>query len=143
MEITTIYGKAGCGKSTTLAKLILKGMNDEDEDDEDQSFVVLAPTNSAVENIYNICLSQASSSPSSVDRDKFKTIYSYFRIDYINNIVLGPISMVDTIYIDEFSLMDKFIFKKCLSNMRAHGCKKLVLCGDVMQLNGIYKKIRF
>lgn len=149
MEITTIYGKAGCGKSTTLAKLILKndgGVVNDGEDD-DPSFVVLAPTNSAVENIYNICLSQARSSSSSssspVNRDNFKTIYSYFRIDYINNIVLGPVSMVDTIYIDEFSLMDKFIFKKCVSSMRAHGCKKLVLCGDVMQLNGIYKEKQF
>lgn len=149
MNITTIYGKAGCGKSTTLAKLINKeekkddvkydGEDGEDGEDESSSFIVLAPTNSAVENIYKIC----SSTNKYIDRNKFKTIYSYFRIDYENNIVLGAIEMVDTIYIDEFSLIDKYLFKKCVLNMKKDGCKNLILCGDVMQLNAIYNEKQY
>lgn len=126
LEIITIYGKAGCGKTTTLSKII---GNDTDE------FVVLAPTNSAINTIFKICSIEFNK----LDRSLFKTIYSFFRIDYHNDTVLGAIEMPKTVYIDEFSLIDKFLFKKCVNDMISKGCKKLVLCGDVMQLNAIYK----
>lgn len=125
-EIITIYGKAGCGKTTTLSKIITA---DTDE------FVVLAPTNSAVDTIFKMCSKEVNK----LNRSLFKTIYSFFRIDYHNDIVLGAIEMPNTIYIDEFSLIDKFLFKKCMNDMISKGCKKIVLCGDVMQLNAIYK----
>lgn len=136
IEIITIYGKAGCGKTTALSKLI---RSDEGE------FVVLAPTNSAVDTIYKTCsmefseLEQNQKKYAKLNRERFKTIYSFFRIDYNNDIVLGAIEMPNTVYIDEFSLIDKFLFKKCMNNMILKGCKKIVLCGDVMQLNAIYK----
>lgn len=132
MEIITIYGKAGCGKSTKLSEIIKKDRS---------KYVVLAPTNSAVENIFNICLLRTNESENvnELKRDRFKTIYSYFRIDYNNDIVLGAVEMMETIYIDEFSLIDKFLFKKCLNDMRMKKCRRLILCGDVMQLNAVYK----
>ena len=104
--------------------------------DREFDFVVLASTNSAVENIYQICYKMNSSL---INRDNFKTIYSFFRIDYQNDIILGAIDMPENIYIDEFSLINKYLFKKCLSNMRMKGCKNLTICGDVMQLNAVYK----
>ena len=131
IEIVTIYGKAGCGKTTSLSKIIC---NDTSE------YIVLAPTNSAVETIYKTCIENANKQ---LEREHFKTIYSFFRIDYINDVVLGAIEMVETVYIDEFSLIDKFLFKRCLNDMISKGCKKLILCGDVMQLNAIYKTKQF
>ena len=67
MKLVVLYGKAGCGKTTKMVELIKTCKH----------YVVLAPTNSAVENIYKL---------SGIEkRKKFKTIYSYFRIDYENN----------------------------------------------------------
>ena len=126
MNITTIYGKAGCGKTTKLVELI-NGMN--------KDYVVLAPTNAAVENIYNmVCESREKE----IKRDKFKTIYSFFRIDYENNVVSGAFYYPSTIFIDEFGLMNKHLFKRCLKLAEDGGCKSVVMCGDVMQLNPIY-----
>lgn len=126
IEVITIYGKAGCGKSTLLSSLICKDTD---------NYVVLSSTNAAVNNIYRLC----KHIDDNIDRNNFKTIYSFFRIDYKNDVVLGAIDMVNTVYIDEFSLIDKHIFKKCLHDMRQKGCRKLILCGDALQLNAVYK----
>ena len=69
IEIVTIYGKAGCGKTTSLSKIIC---NDTSE------YIVLAPTNSAVETIYKTCIENKQ-----LEREHFKTIYSFFRIDLL------------------------------------------------------------
>ena len=79
MKLKVIYGKAGCGKTTKMVDMICKA----------KDYVVLAPTNAAVENIYNMC----SERMIGIDRDNFKTLYSFFRIDYENNNVLGAILM--------------------------------------------------
>ena len=115
-----IYGLAGTGKSTYMASLIRA---------ETRSFVVLAATHSAVENIYRIV--------GTVDRRKFMTLYSYFRIDYINNMIRGvpPSQVVGVIYIDEFSLINKHLFRRCLMKV-PHS--EVILCGDPLQLNAIY-----
>ena len=115
-----IYGLAGTGKSTYMASLIRA---------ETRSFVVLAATHSAVENIYRIV--------GTVDRRKFMTLYSYFRIDYINNMIRGvpPAQVVSVIYIDEFSLINKHLFRRCLMKVPR---SDVVLCGDPLQLNAIY-----
>ena len=76
MNITTIYGKAGSGKSTRLAALIR----------ESKDYIVLAPTNAAVENIYHIV---CEGSTKEIKRDRFRTLYSFFRIDYENDTVFG------------------------------------------------------
>lgn len=113
-----ICGMAGTGKSTYLASLIQK---------EKRSFVVLAATHSAVENIYKIT--------KTVNRKKFFTLYAYFRIDYKNNIVKGPINYVEVIYIDEFSLLNKYLFETCI---RKAPRSEFIICGDPLQLNAIY-----
>ena len=126
MNITTIYGKAGSGKTTKMVEMILETKKD---------YVVLAPTNAAVENIYNLTCEKMGKV---INRDKFKTIYSFFRIDYENDIVAGAFYYPSTIFIDEFGLMNKHLFKRCLSFAKSGGCKSVVMCGDVMQLNPIY-----
>lgn len=115
-----IYGLAGTGKSTYMASLIRS---------EKRSFVVLAATHSAVENIYRIV--------NTMPRNRFMTIYSYFRIDYVNNIVRGPPpkTIVDVIYIDEFSLINKYLFKSCISKVPD---SEIIMCGDPLQLNAVY-----
>lgn len=135
--IETIFGKAGCGKSTRLSEHILKNhAHNIQHPDRKHSFVVLASTNSAVENIFQICFSK----DPTIKRSKFKTIYSYFRIDWVNNNVLGPIDLAEVIYFDEFSLMNKHLFKKCLDRIAGKNCAKMVLCGDILQLNAVYKE---
>lgn len=121
-----IYGLAGTGKSTYLAELIRT---------ERRSYVVLAATHSAVDNIYKIT--------STVDRKKFMTIYAFFRIDYNTGIVKGPVKQVDIIFIDEFSLLNKYLFERCINKAPN---SEFVLCGDPLQLNAIYgvdESIRF
>lgn len=125
VEILTIYGKAGSGKTTKLLELIGKTKN----------YVVLAPTNAAVENIWNMAVSQLPKTP---NRDNFKTMYSFFRIDYENDNVLGAVYCPKNIFIDEFGLMNKYLFKRCILNAEMNGCEKIIICGDVMQLNPIY-----
>ena len=44
MKLVVLYGKAGCGKTTKMIELIKTCKH----------YVVLAPTNSAVENIYKL-----------------------------------------------------------------------------------------
>ena len=113
-----IYGVAGTGKSTYMADLIRK---------EKRSFMVLAATHAAVDNIFKIV--------GTIDRKYFSTLYSFFRIDYINNIVKGSIKHVDVIYIDEFSLLNKYLFATCIKKSPR---TEFILCGDPLQLNAIY-----
>lgn len=125
MKLVVLYGKAGCGKTTKMVELIKTCKH----------YVVLAPTNSAVENIYKL---------SGIEkRKKFKTIYSYFRIDYENNMVLGAVNMKETIFIDEFGMIDKKLFKKCYIDAKEKGCKTMIISGDVMQLNPIYAEKQY
>lgn len=121
-----IYGKAGCGKTTYMASIILKS-ND---------YVVLAATHSAVNTIYNICKSLATYNNLDIpNRDKFKTIYSFFRINYIDNYILGPIMSPNIVFIDEFSLINKKLLKSCLKLLPSS--TKIYVCGDPLQLNAI------
>lgn len=126
MTITTIYGKAGSGKTTKLVQMITQAHN----------YAVLAPTNASTENIYNMMVQAMSIKPPK--RDKFKTIYSFFRIDYENNTLLGAVYYPKTLFIDEFGLMNKHLFKKCLKAAEAGGVENVILSGDVVQLNPIY-----
>jgi hypothetical protein len=68
--------------------------------------------------------------------DKFKTLCAFFRIDYVNDRIAGAISSPDAIYIDEFSLINKRIFQRCISLIRKD-CE-VILCGDIMQLSAIH-----
>ena len=130
ISITVIYGKAGSGKTTKLVELISKS----------KDYVVLAPTNAAVENIYNLVCKYKNKV---IRRDKFKTIYSFFRIDYENDQILGAVYYPSNIFIDEFGLMNKHLFKRCISFAESGGTQQLIICGDALQLNPIYNQKQF
>lgn len=141
LHISIIYGRAGTGKSTLLSSMLSKCIQ------HNQSYVVLTATHSSLNNIYNI-----SSNQCNVSRTNFYTIYAYFRIDYENNIILGISDDIlpNYIFIDEFSLINKTIFKKILKDINKHitssNSTNLVLFGDALQLNAIYtekQKISF
>ena len=125
-----ICGKAGSGKTTRLAELIGQA----------EDYVVLAPTNAAVENIYNVSRQVLKVE---LKRDNFKTIYSFFRIDYEHNTLAGALYYPKTIFIDEFGLMNKLLFKKCVANARFNKVENIIICGDVLQLNPIYESKQF
>ena len=126
MKIVIIYGKAGCGKTTKMIEM-MRSM---------KKYMVLAPTNAAVENIYTLSAEAFGKAPK---REKYKTIYSFFRIDYENNIVAGAVFYPKILFIDEFGLMDKHLFKRCLLMAEEGGVEMVVMSGDVMQLNPIYR----
>lgn len=137
IHTTVIYGKAGTGKSTTLSKLISKCV------DNNATFVVLTATHSSLNNIYNITSTLIPSLP----RSNFNTIYAFFRIDYEKEIVGGCINLPDFIFIDEFSLINKHLFKQILRSIRIKISQRiphdrspvnLILTGDMLQLNAIY-----
>lgn len=139
VKITLIYGRAGTGKSTTLAQMIKKCVVG------GQSFIVLTATHSSLNNIYTIVEGYVTGDPSVLPefdlRSHFRTIYSYFRIDYERGLVAGCVNVPRYIFIDEFSLINKTLFKKMLFSIesKAVGNVNLVLTGDMLQLNAIYK----
>lgn len=185
INISIIYGKAGTGKSTTLAKMIFKCI------ESCNTYVVLTATHASLNNIYNIVnrfytervrtpttfesptsISSDSTDPASfitdkpptpptiplsttpidsadvtlsasspLDRSHFKTIYSFFHIDYENEVVVGCSYVPHYIFIDEFSLINKNLFKRIIRSLysRITSSIQLILTGDAMQLNAIYK----
>ena len=126
MKIIIIYGKAGCGKTTKMVEMMK----------ESKKYMVLAPTNAAVENIFTLSKQTFTKPPK---REKYKTIYSFFRIDFENGIVAGAVYYPKVLFIDEFGLMDKHLFKRCLKCAEDGGVETIIMCGDVMQLNPIYR----
>lgn len=135
LDIFTIYGKAGTGKSSTLAKIISNCINNK------QTYKVLASTHSAVDNIYQI----TKELNKDVDRTNFKTIYSFFRINYIDNILLGCDQLPNYLIFDEFSLINKYAFKNIVRHL-IHKTKEsnqmihIIFAGDPLQLNSVYDK---
>jgi hypothetical protein len=129
MTITVIHGLAGCGKSTYLANLICN---------ERDAYVVLAYTHSAVENIYRkVCEKNVDEVKCRISR--YKTIHSFFRIDYETNRILGPSSKPIAVYIDEFSLIPKEIFRMIMRMLQRTSTKRVYIAGDPLQLNGIQR----
>lgn len=139
ISITILYGRAGTGKSTILSTMISRCSK------ENVSYVVLTATHAALNNIYSIV-----SSKETVDRSCFKTIYSFFRINYEANVVGGCVSTPKYIFIDEFSLINRHLFKKIIRNISQVAaatmpCEivNLTICGDALQLNAIYSEKQF
>lgn len=121
MKTFIIYGKAGCGKTTKLIEYV-KTLSANERD-----FVVLAPTNAAVDNIRSKC--------PNIESRLFRTIHSFFRIDYVNDTILGPIHTPEYILIDEFSLIDKQLFKRIYDILSTSFlCQELRIYGDPLQL---------
>lgn len=119
-NVTLIIGKAGCGKSFYLGDLINKTYM------QTNNFIVIAFTHSAVDTIRNKCNSQ-------IPMNKFKTFHSFFQIDWKQNIInFNNKHKYDYIFIDEFSLIDKKLFKQCLLRLNLN--TKIIISGDIFQL---------
>lgn len=128
MRVEIISGKAGTGKSWTLAKRI------HDVDQSGARWVVLAFTHSAVKNIREYV---QKNHPSVHTEDRFKTIHAFFHLNY-HKTILPNIAWdaYDFIFIDEYSLVSKKLFMAILPMLTKH-CKQLVLCGDYRQLRPV------
>ena len=139
IQLDVTYGGAGTGKTTQLINDVRQLNN--------PSFVILSPTHSSLRNL-------TSKLPSSMV-DEAKTVYSYFQIDYEHDHVVGPIKIVKHIYIDEFGLIKKELFKQILNktsiavhkfaeSMRLDDLQiSIHLYGDPVQLSPIYLEKRF
>lgn len=137
LEFHTIFGEAGTGKSTLLASRI-------NEIAKYQNFIVLAFTHSAVNTIYNKC---RATNPN-IDRSKFRTICSYFHMDWKNGYNIGGMYRIiipNHIFIDEFSLINRNAFNNILTYLNniltfenIYDPCVVTIAGDAMQLNAIY-----
>lgn len=132
LSITVIYGRAGTGKSTLLANMISNCIRS------NSTYVVLTSTHSSLNNIFSIVNGLISTPP---PRNQFRTIYSFFRINYENDTILGAVSIPEYIFIDEFSLINKHLFKRILSSISSRLTQnvKITLTGDALQLNSVYR----
>lgn len=130
VKITIITGNAGTGKSYTLAKYINLALK------KNKSFVVLAYTHSAVNNIR-----QTYNNLYETDiRDKFMTIHKYFKINIDKNIIQhNTFSHLDYMFIDEYSLISIDLFTLIFDAIKVN-VDKLILCGDYKQLHSVDTK---
>lgn len=125
-NVIFIVGEAGTAKTTRLMNLAIDLIK------KGKSIICLAFTHSAVNNMYQTFSSLNGTSP---DKKLFRTIHSYFRIVPEEGIKSFNMKRKDPDYIliDEFSLIPleiiELIFKSCT--------KKLILAGDLLQLNPI------
>lgn len=128
-NIIFIVGEAGTAKTTRLMNLAIDLIK------KGKTIICLAFTHSAVNNMF-----QTFSTLNGVEPEKklFRTIHSYFRIVPDEGIKSFNMKRKDPDYIliDEFSLIPleiiELIFKSC--------SKKLILAGDLLQLNPISEK---
>lgn len=136
IEISVIYGGAGTGKTEKIVNMV-------NEIKDSQSFIILAPTHSSVKNL----LQRFVKNRIEIDPKKFLTIYSYFRIDYENDDVIGPLKLVQNIFIDEFGLIKKELFEKIINITSKLSLEQkinvnIIISGDIVQLSPIYLEDR-
>lgn len=132
-SIELIYGPAGVGKTEAVINRLKELLKIKDA-----NIAVLAPTHSAVQNLKNRCLKLLSEQ--AISHLFFATIYSYFRIDWLNDDVIGAITYHPYIFIDEFGLIKKELFQSILHKIALAPIKvNLVISGDIVQLSPIYE----
>ena len=129
---TIISGNAGTGKSFLLSKYIDKVINN------NSSFVVLAFTHAAVNNIKNICLSNINDkNKQQTLSDKFMTIHKYFHINIeTNKVSYYKFDHINVMFIDEYSFISIELFKTILPILFTN-VDKVVLCGDYKQIKTV------
>lgn len=126
-----ITGNAGTGKSYLLSKYINNVIN------KNNSFVVLAFTHTAVNNIKNICLNNIDDKNKKILDNKFMTIHKYFHINIeTNKIAYYKFDKLDIMFIDEYSFISIDLFKLILPII-FNTVKKVVLCGDYKQIKTV------
>lgn len=119
-----IIGQAGAGKSTYLAGLIMQDKGD---------FMVLTATHASLDNIRKLCSAAKPAAKPAVPGDAFKTIFSFFRIDWVTGVMLGPKWFPERIYVDELSLVSGKLFARIVD--MCLGRSELIVAGDPLQLN--------
>lgn len=130
IAFTVVYGAAGTGKTTHAVNIIKQAIASNTD------FIVLALTHSAVLNFYNKL------NDSTINfNEHFKTIHSFFRIDYLNNNkCLGPRGVPSLVIIDEISMISidilNIIYRYLNSAASMHDVN-VYLLGDPLQLNAI------
>lgn len=124
LKITAIQGVAGTSKTTTLAKIICKLPSN-------IKFICLALTHHAVKNVLN----KVREFNPYMDSNNFKTIHSYFRIDFRSDFFIGSNKDdISFLFIDEFSMIDKELFERIICDAKIHKVKEIFLAGDILQL---------
>ena len=129
VELKVIYGGAGCGKTHRIVEIATELAKKQ------LSYIVLAPTHSSKYNVYH----RFKSLGHDIDKDRFQTIYAYFCINWEDNDVIGPSVYYDVVFIDEFGLIKKELFRQmmsCLNTVKKH--ITVYIAGDVLQLSPIY-----
>lgn len=135
MDLTVICGGAGTGKTEHIANEIKSLL----KTNRLIQIAVLAPTHSAVANIKNRIGNETNIT--------FATIFSYFRIDWESDHVIGALKYHSYIFIDEFGLIRKELFASILNKVSCF-CKfqqrdiHVIISGDIAQLSPIYLEDR-
>lgn len=122
LKITAIQGFAGTSKTTTLARLISKVPDN-------MKFVALSFTHHAVNNLYQKTLQFKF-----VEKSKFKTIHSFFRIDFKTGFFGGSSKGMNYIFIDEHSMVDRELFEHIIQDSKHQNVFEIFLAGDFLQL---------
>lgn len=132
IQIDVIYGGAGTGKTHEIVSSAINSISN------GKTIILLAPTHSSKSNLMKR-FEQITSSSSVHSKLKFQTTFAYFRINWEENEVVGPRELYDVIYIDEFGLIKKELFRNMMSTLnRTTKNIQVVIAGDVVQLSPIY-----
>lgn len=137
LNIFLTIGAAGTGKTYQIINKI--------ETEKIENFVILSPTHSSLHNLMKTLNTKF--------HNKCSTVYSYFRIDYENEKVVGASTVYQNIFIDEIGLIKKELFKKIIKSLWKsineirfktgfNLCVNLYLYGDPIQLSPIYQEKR-
>lgn len=132
VKITLINGDAGTGKTYKLTKYINNVI------DKNKTFICLAFTHSAVNNIYNMF--KINFPEKDINKDMFQTLHKFFHIDpKTGNITNYSFKKYDYMFIDEYSLISVNMLETIKETINKN-IERLILCGDFKQLRTIETK---
>ena len=123
MKITAIQGFAGTSKTTTLSRLIASVPDT-------HSFIGLSLTHHAVKNL----LAKTREVRPYIESKYFKTIHSFFKIEIKSGFFIGSNKHIDYVFIDEFSMIDKELFKHIIKDCERNETIEIFIAGDFLQL---------
>jgi hypothetical protein len=147
MNINFICGCAGSGKTTLICQQIKdKLSNSANKNKHDVICICISETHSSKQNLKNKFVSMFPDFVINLDKI-FKTIFSYFRIDYKTDNMLGPLATETSatmsefnLFVDEFSLISPNMFRQCLRYLNNYKIANILIFGDPLQLSSIESK---